>query len=155
MLNLNKVFLLGNLTKDPELRYLPSGTAIVSFGLATNRKFKSADGEQKAETCFVDVKMFGRRGEIISEYLSKGSPIYVEGRLRFEQWETQDGQKRSKLVVMADNFEFAGGPKGSEVGFNKEESLNKETPPDDMMSGDDKSITDSVSDDGNMSDVPF
>lgn len=109
MLNINKVFLLGNLTRDPELRYTPSGTAIVSFGLATNRKFKSQEGERKVETCFVDVSMFGRRAEVVSEYFSKGSPIYIEGRLKFDQWDGQDGQKRSKLAVIAENFEFAGG----------------------------------------------
>lgn len=108
MLNLNKVFLLGNLTRDPELRYAPNGTAIVSFGLATNRRFKSAEGEQKKEVCFVDISMFGRRAEVISEYFSKGSSIYVEGRLKYEQWESQDGQKRNKLAVIAENFEFVG-----------------------------------------------
>jgi len=109
MLSINKVLLLGNLTRDPELRYLPSGTAVVSFGIATNRKFKSQDGEKKEEVCFVDVSMFGRRAEVVSEYFSKGSQIYVEGRLKFEQWDGQDGQKRNKLAVIAENFEFTGG----------------------------------------------
>ena len=123
MSNFNKVFLMGNLTRDPELRYMPSGAAIVSFGMAINRTFKSQDGEQKKETCFVDINMFGRRAEVISEYFSKGSSIFIEGRLRFEQWEAQDGQKRSKLVVVADNFEFMGSTqKGKEDVGNSESS---------------------------------
>ncbi len=147
MLNLNKVFLLGNLTRDPELRYAPNGTAIVSFGLATNRKFKSADGEQKKEVCFVDINMFGRRAEVISEYFSKGSAIFIEGRLRYEQWETQDGQKRSKLVVAADNFEFAGGSqKNGEDGFKESSSINSNTP---------RPIAESGSDDESINEVPF
>ncbi|MGR3318969.1 MAG: single-stranded DNA-binding protein [Candidatus Anammoxibacter sp.] len=121
MSNFNKVFLMGNITRDPELRYMPNGTAIVSFGMAINRTFKSQDGEQKKETCFVDINMFGRRAEVISEYFSKGSSIFIEGRLRFEQWEAQDGQKRSKLVVVADNFEFLGSAQK-----NREDSENSE-----------------------------
>ena len=117
MSNFNKVFLMGNLTRDPELRYMPSGAAVVSFGMAINRTFKSQDGEQKKETCFVDINMFGRRAEVISEYFSKGSSIFIEGRLRFEQWEAQDGQKRSKLVVVADNFEFLGSAQKGSEGF--------------------------------------
>lgn len=100
---------MGRLTRDPELRYTPGGTAIVSFGMAITRKFKTTEGEQKEEVCFVDVNMFGRRGEVISEYFSKGSPIFIEGRLQFQQWESQEGQKRSKLIVIAENFEFVGG----------------------------------------------
>lgn len=111
MSNFNKVFLMGNLTRDPELRYTPSGMAIVKFGMAINRTFKSQEGEQKKETCFVDITMFGRRAEVVSEYFSKGSPIFIEGRLQYDQWEGQDGQKRNKLVVVAENFEFVGGAK--------------------------------------------
>ncbi len=145
MLNLNKVFLLGNLTRDPELRYTPSGTAIVAFGMAINRRFKSTDGEQKKETCFVDVNMFGRRAEVISEYFSKGSPIYIEGRLRFEQWEGQDGQKRNKLVVVADNFEFAGaGQKKDEGGMPRDDTQQSN-----------RSETGFNDGENNMDDAPF
>jgi single-strand DNA-binding protein len=108
MANLNKVFLIGRLTKDPELRYTPSGTAIASFGIATNREWKSSDGEEKKEVCYVDVNMFGRRAEVINEYFSKGNPIFIEGHLQFQQWETKDGQKRNTLRVVAENFQFIG-----------------------------------------------
>lgn len=107
MANLNKVFLMGNLTRDPELRYTPSGTPVCEFGLAVNRRFTTKAGEQREETCFVDVTMWGRRGVVISEYLTKGRPIFIEGRLRFDSWETADG-RRSKLRVVAEDFQFMG-----------------------------------------------
>lgn len=111
MASLNKVFLMGNLTRDPELRYTPQGTAVVAFGMAINRKWTSPTGEAKEEVCFVDVSMFGRRAEVISEYFSKGNPILVEGRLQFQQWESKEGQKRNALKVVAENFEFVGATK--------------------------------------------
>ena len=146
MLNLNKVFLMGNLTRDPELRYTPTGMAIASFGLATNRRYKSQEGEQKKETCFVDINMFGRRAEVISEYFSKGSAIYIEGRLRYEQWEAQDGQKRNKLVVVAENFEFVGGTQKSAEGQVKDEPSTTTMPNSNM---------DTVSNENSINDVPF
>ena len=91
MANFNKVILLGNLTRDPQLRYLPSNTAVCDFGLAVNRKYRGQDGELKDETCFVDVDVFGKPAETISQYMSKGRPLLVEGRLRFRQWTTEDG----------------------------------------------------------------
>jgi single-strand DNA-binding protein len=109
--NLNKVFLMGNLTRDPEVRYTPSGTAVCEFGMAINRRYRSGE-EWREETCFVDVSMWGRRGVALSEYLRKGEPVFIEGRLNFRQWENQDGQRRSKLSVVAENFEFLGGRGG-------------------------------------------
>lgn len=109
MAKLNKVFLMGNLTRDPELRYTPSGTAIASFGIAINRSWSGPDGEKKEEVCYVDINMFGRRAEVINEYFSKGNPIFIEGRLQFQQWETKDGQKRNTLRVVAEDFQFIGG----------------------------------------------
>ena len=109
MAKLNKVFLMGNLTRDPELRYTPSGTAIASFGIAINRNWSGPDGEKKEEVCYVDISMFGRRAEVINEYFSKGNPILIEGRLQFQQWETKDGQKRNALRVVAEDFQFLGG----------------------------------------------
>ncbi len=109
MANYNKVILMGNLTRDPQLRYLPSNTAVCEFGLAVNRRYKGADGEMKDETCFVDVDTFGRTAETINQYMNKGRAILIEGRLRFRQWTTEDGQKRSKLSVVAENFQFVGG----------------------------------------------
>ena len=105
----NKVVLLGNLTRDPQLSYLPSQTAVVEVGLATNRTFKKQDGTQGSETCFVDCQMFGKRAEVINKYFHKGDPILVEGRLKFDSWQAQDGSKRSKLRVFIENFEFVGG----------------------------------------------
>ncbi len=109
MASLNKVFLMGNLTRDPELRYTPAGLAVASFGIAINRAWTAKTGEQKEEVCYVDINIFGRRAEVIGEYFSKGNPIFIEGRLQFNQWETKDGQKRSTLRVVADNFQFIGG----------------------------------------------
>lgn len=108
MANLNKVFLMGNLTRDPELRYTPSGLAVASFGIAVNRVWKTPEGEQKKDTCFVDASIFGKRAEVVSEYFSKGKPIFIEGRLQFRQWESKDGQKRNNLSVVVENFEFIG-----------------------------------------------
>ena len=109
MSKLNKVFLMGNLTKDPELRYTPAGTAIASFGIAINRTWAGSDGEKKEEVCYVEINMFGRREEVINEYFKKGNPIFIEGRLQFQQWEAKDGQKRNALKVVAEDFQFIGG----------------------------------------------
>ena len=109
MAKLNKVFMIGNLTRDPELRYTPSGTAIASFGIAITRTWSGQDGEKKEEVCYVDINMFGRRAEVINEYFNKGNPIFIEGRLQFQQWETKDGQKRNALRVVAEDFQFIGG----------------------------------------------
>ena len=114
MASLNKVFLIGNLTRDPELRYTPTGTPICEFGMAVNRTYRTKDGEQRDDTCFVNVAMWGRRGEVISEYFSKGSPILIEGRLKFDTWESAEG-RRSKLSVVAENFEFMGRAAPGEV----------------------------------------
>ncbi len=102
---------MGNLTRDPELRYTPQGTAVVSFGMAINRRWTTPTGESKEEVCFVDVNMFGRRAEVISEYFSKGNPIFIEGRLQYQQWESKEGQKRNALRVIAEHFEFVGATK--------------------------------------------
>ncbi len=108
MASLNKVFLMGNLTRDPELRYMQNGKALVSFGMAASRTWTSPEGEKKEDVCFVDISMFGKRAEIISEYFSKGSPIFIEGRLQFRQWESKEGQKRNALRVVAEDFQFIG-----------------------------------------------
>jgi single-strand DNA-binding protein len=109
MANLNRVFLIGNLTRDPELRYIPSGTAVANFGLATNRIYTTQDGERKEEVCFVDIVVWSKTAENCANYLSKGRPVFVEGRLQFDSWETEDGQKRSRLRVVADRVQFLGG----------------------------------------------
>jgi single-strand DNA-binding protein len=106
MASLNKVFLIGNLTRDPELRYIPSGSAVATFTVAVNRVYKTQTGEKKEQTSFVRVVVWGRRAEVCGEYLSKGSPVFVEGRLQSREWEAQDGQKRSTIEVIADNIQF-------------------------------------------------
>jgi single-strand DNA-binding protein len=111
--NLNKVLLIGNLTRDPELRYVPSGTAVATFTLAVNRVYKAQDGEKKEETSFIRIVVWGRRAEVCGEYLSKGSPVFVEGRLQSRNWEAQDGQKRSTTEVIADNVQFLRGAPSS------------------------------------------
>ena len=108
MASYNRVILLGNLTRDPQLSYTPNQTAVVDFGLATNRRWTGQDGQQKQETCFVDCWAFGRTAENINKHLSKGSPLLVEGRLTFESWTAQDGTKRSKLRVSVERFQFIG-----------------------------------------------
>ncbi len=113
MSNFNKVLLMGNLTRDPQLTYLPSQTAVVDFGLAVNRKWTSREGEKKEETCFVDCRAFGRTAENINKYLSKGRPLFVEGRLTFNSWTAQDGTKRSKHKVTVENFQFLVGAPGT------------------------------------------
>ena len=124
MANLNKVLLIGNLTRDPELRYSPSGTAVAKFGLATNRTHKGQDGEKKEEVCFVDIVAFGKMAEFCANYFSKGKPIFIEGRLQFSTWETPEGQKRSKLEVIAEGMQFMGGPKTGEGTAGEEGSGN-------------------------------
>jgi len=118
MANYNKVLLMGNLTRDPELKYTPKGTAIVEIGLAINRKWKSETGEAKEEVTFVDVSAFGRTAEVIAQYLKKGRPIMIEGRLKYDQWDDkQTGQKRSKLRVVCESFEFLdSGNRGADGG---------------------------------------
>ena len=112
MANFNKVILAGNLTRDPQLSYLPSNTPVCEFGMAINRKWKGQDGQMKEDTCFVDLRMFGRRAEVINQYVRKGNPRMVEGRLKFDTWEGKDGAKLSKLYVVVEDFQFIGGAGG-------------------------------------------
>lgn len=115
MASFNKVILVGNLTRDPELRYTPKGVAIAKCGLAVNRVWTTETGEKKEETTFVDVDVFGRTAENVAQYMRKGSPILIEGRLRLDQWDDkQTGQKRSKLGVVAETVQFLGAPRGVE-----------------------------------------
>ncbi len=111
MVAFNRVILAGNLVRDPETRFLPSGLAVTSFGLAVNHRYKS-NNEVKEEVSFFDVVVFGKMGENCAEYLSKGRPVLVEGRLRQRRWEA-DGVKRSKIEIVADNVQFLGGPRGA------------------------------------------
>jgi len=125
MAYLNKILLIGNLTRDPELRVTPKGTPICQFGLAVNRQFKDESGATRDETTFVDIEAWGKQGELVAKYLTKGSPAFVEGRLRLDQWEDkQSGQKRSRLKVVLENVQFLGrgpGNGGSGPGAPSEE----------------------------------
>lgn len=130
MAYLNKVFLIGNLTRDPELRVTPKGTAICQFGLAVNRQFKDESGQTRDETAFIDIEAWGKQGELVSKYLTKGSPAMVEGRLKLDQWEDkQSGQKRSKLKVVLENVQFlSGGRGGAGGGGASEEGIDQSAP---------------------------
>jgi single-strand DNA-binding protein len=117
MANLNKVLLMGNLTRDPEVRYTPKGTAVAELGIAVNRVFSGENGEKREEVTFVDVTVWGRTAENVGEYLKKGRPVFIEGRLQLDSWEDkQSGQKRNKLKVVADNVQFLGSPRGGSGG---------------------------------------
>ncbi len=124
-MNVNKVMLAGNLTRDPELSYLPSQTAVVSFGMAINRKWKGKDGQQQDETCFVDCVSFGKQAETLNKYMTKGKPIFIEGRLKFDSWTAQDGSKRSKHKVVIEGFQFL--PDGQQHGAQDAPHANNET----------------------------
>lgn len=108
MASFNRVILVGNLTRDPELRYVPSGMAVTDIGLAVNDRRKNANGEWIEETTFVDVTLWGRTAEVAGEYLSKGSPVLIEGRLKLDTWEGNDGQKKSKLKVVGEKMQLLG-----------------------------------------------
>lgn len=105
----NKVILIGNLTRDPELKTLSSGNSVADLGLALNRSYKTGDGEKKEETTFVDITVWGRQAEVLAEHAKKGRQLYIEGRLNLETWDSPEGQKRSKLKVVCENFQFIGG----------------------------------------------
>lgn len=104
----NKIILMGNLTRSPEMKYLPSGTAVAEFGLAVNRKWKDKDGQQKEEVCFVDCSVFSKQAETLKQYMTKGRPILIEGRLQQDTWQDKNGQNRSKHKVVIERFQFLG-----------------------------------------------
>lgn len=117
MSSYNKVLLMGNMTRDPVLKFLPSQTQVVEFAIACNRKFKSATGELREEVTFVEIAAFGKTAEVINQYFTKGKPIFIEGRLKLDQWEDKNGGgKRSKLSVVCESFQFVGGRDGAPGG---------------------------------------
>jgi single-strand DNA-binding protein len=114
MAALNKVMLMGNLTRDPQLKQLPSNTQLAEFGLAVSRRYKTAAGEDREETCFVDCTAFGKQAEVIGQYCQKGKPLFVEGRLKYDSWDDKQGfGRRSKVSVVVENFQFIGNKEGS------------------------------------------
>jgi single-strand DNA-binding protein len=138
MASYNKVILVGNLTRDPQMSYLPSQMAVVEFGLATNRRWRGPDGQQREETCFVDCRAYGKQAETINQYLAKGKPVLVEGRLQFDTWEGKDGTKRSKHRVVVERFQFLGAPTGPRAaapprpqpaGAPEQEDMTEPAPP--------------------------
>ena len=115
MPSFNRVTLMGNLTRDPQLKHLPSNTTVADFGLAMNRHYKTQAGEDREEVCFIDCSAFGRQAEVIGQYCKKGKPLFVEGRLKYDQWDDKtSGAKRSKVTVVVENFQFVGGPNDGE-----------------------------------------
>ena len=116
MANLNRVFLIGNLTRDPQIRYTPKGTAVADIGLAVNRVLKTEEGERREEVTYVDVVLWARLAEIADQYLKKGRPVFIEGRLQLDSWDDkQTGQKRSRLRVVAENMQLLGSRSESEA----------------------------------------
>lgn len=133
MANYNRVILLGNLTRDPELRYTPSGTAVADVGLAVKDRYKNSSGEWVEEPIFVDVTLWARTAEVAGEYLSKGSPVLIEGRLKLDTWEGSDGQKRSKLKVVCERMQMLGarGGGGGRAPARQDSEYSQPTPPPD------------------------
>ncbi len=138
MASYNRVILLGNLTRDPDLRYTPAGTPVVEIGLAVNERRKNANGEWVDEATFVDVTLWGRTAEVAQEYLSKGSPVLIEGRLRLDTWETSEGQKRSKLRVVGERMQMLGRAAGAadRAAAAKEEDVMAQPEPPEGVSPD-------------------
>jgi single-strand DNA-binding protein len=131
MASFNKVILLGNLTRDPEVRYTPKGTAVTELGMAVNRVYTAENGEKREDTTFVDVTLWGRTAEIAGEYLKKGRPVFIEGRLQLDTWDDkQSGQKRSKLKVVGEGLQLLGGrPGGGGGGGGDEEGGSRSSRP--------------------------
>jgi len=133
MASLNKVLLIGNLTKDPQLRFTPNGSAVADLRLAINRWWTGQDGQRHEETTFVDVTLWGRQAEVASEYLHKGAPVFIEGRLKLDQWQDKEGQNRSRLVVVGERMQFIGpraqGARSGDVGEPSEVGQDIETKP--------------------------
>lgn len=130
MASFNKVILLGNLTRDPEVRYTPKGTAVTELGMAVNRVYTAENGEKREETTFVDVTLWGRTAEIAGEYLKKGRPVFIEGRLQLDTWDDkQSGQKRSKLKVVGEGLQLLGSRPGGGGGGGDDESGSRASKP--------------------------
>lgn len=130
MANLNRVLLIGNLTRDPEVRYTPKGTAVADIGIAVNRVYSGDDGEKKEEVTFVDVTLWGRQAEVAQEYLKKGRQVFVEGRLQLDTWDDkQTGQKRSRLRVVAENMQMLGSRGDSEAASTAPGPQRRTAPP--------------------------
>jgi single-strand DNA-binding protein len=152
MMSLNRVLLIGNLTKDPELRYTPSGTPVASLRLAVNSTFKDQTGARKEETCFVTIIVWSRQAEICNQYLKKGRPVFVEGRLIYRSWEA-DGKTRSTMEVRADRVQFLGPPPGAPPGVAREGTERAQAP--EPSEGGASVEVEAAADGSSDTDVPF
>lgn len=157
MSSFNKVILMGNLTRDPETRVTASGLTICKLGLAVSRVFSTKDGERREETTFVDVDAFGKQAEVVTKYFRKGKPILIEGRLKLDQWEASDGQKRSKMGVVMETFQFVGSRDDSESGGNSGGGYEQSSPPKRQPAAEKPAADKDFSADGDTldEDVPF
>lgn len=156
MSSFNKVIILGRLTRDPDLRMTPSGNHICKFGVATSRKFKLSDGSMKEETTFIDIDAFGKQAEVVSKFFTKGRQIFIEGRLRFDQWEANSGEKRNKLTIVLEGFQFIDSVRDSQQ--NSEPSAYKSTSENTFKSEPAPAFTSSQTEDNDFSDeheIPF
>jgi len=149
---LNKALIFGNLTRDPELRALPSGMNVVNFSVATNRTFKDRDGKKQEQTDFHNIVVFGRQADTVNQYLKKGSSVMIEGRIQTRSWEGKDGEKKYRTEIVADRVQF--GPRAS-GGSRPAGGGAEEAPADDMSSGGSGSPIDYPKDDINPDDIPF
>ncbi|QQG49839.1 MAG: single-stranded DNA-binding protein [Candidatus Berkelbacteria bacterium] len=155
MFSLNRAEVLGNLTRDPEVRTLPSGQTVTNFAVATNRRWKDKDGNMKEDTQYHEISVWGRLGELASQMLSKGKKVYVEGRLSTTSWEGQDGVKRQKTEIVADNF-IPLAPKGDGTGFNIAEATDEDREkPAPKAKKEDKKEEKESADEINLDDIPF
>jgi len=128
MASVNKVILIGNCTRDPEVRYTPKGTAVADIGMAMNRYFSSDGGERREETTFVDVTLWGRQAEVAGEYLKKGRPVYIEGRLQMDSWDDKNtGQKRTKLKIVGEQMQLLGSREGGGGSSSQQRSENSQS----------------------------
>jgi len=144
----NKVLLLGNLTRDVELRYTSNNTPVGKLGLAVNRRYRTADGENREDTTFVDCEAWGRTAETMSRYLAKGRPVFIEGRLKLDQWQDREGNNRSKLLVVVENFQFVDSPGGGQGGGGGGRGGSRAEPPsEDRHSADEPEVVED--------DIPF
>ena len=160
MASLNKVLLIGNLTRDPDVRMLTNGRPVCNFGIALNRNYKDAEGNKREEVTFVDVECYGPRAEAIGRFFSKGRSIFVEGRLKLDQWESKEGEKRSAIRVVLDNFEFVDSKQDSTTGGQEQLSNSATTQSSNANSGDSSTIENSTESSPSVDpdldeDVPF
>ena len=153
MASLNKVLLIGNLTRDPDVRMMSNGRPVCNFGLALNRSYKDAEGNRKDETTFVDVESFGPRAEAVGRFFTKGRAIFIEGRLKLDQWESKEGEKRSAIRVVLDNFEFVDSKQDVPSNQGRNIETTSSTPP--SSSDSPRSESTPSSDSDLDDDVPF